>query len=89
MPTVAEARLSAMQSRTWSGLIARADTPRAVAELLARELARVTAMPEVREQLAKLQSEAPAESLDQFRELIRRDAEQGVKFVRDNGIKAD
>ncbi len=89
VPTVAEARLPAMQSRTWSGLIARADTPKGVVELLARELARVTAMPEVREQIAKLQGEAPAESLDQFRELIRRDAEQGVKFVRDNEIKAD
>ena len=89
VPTVAEAKLPAVQSRTWSGLIARADTPRGVVELLARELARVTAMPEVREQLAKLQGEAPSESLAQFRELIRRDAEQGVKFVRDNGIKAD
>lgn len=89
VPTVVEAKLPAVQSRTWSGLIARADTPRAVVELLARELARVTAMPEVREQLAKLQGEAPTESLDQFRELIRRDVEQGVKFVRDNAIKAD
>ncbi len=78
-----------MQSRTWSGLVARADTPKGIVELLAGELARVTATPEVREQLAKLQGEAPTESVAQFRELIRRDVEQGGKFVRDNAIKVD
>ena len=89
MPTVAEAKLPGMQSRTWSGLIARADTPKPVVELLSRELARVTSTPDVREQLAKMQGEAPGETAEQFRELMHRDVEQGVKFVRENGIKAD
>ncbi len=89
VPTVAEASLPQMQSRTWSGLVARADTPPAVVEVLTRELARVMATREVREQLAKLQGDAPTESAAQFRELIRRDVELGTRFVQDNGIKAD
>lgn len=89
MPTVTEAKLPAMLSRTWSGLVVRSDTPKEIVELLGREFAKAMVLPGVREQLAKLQAEVPTETLQQYRELIRRDIEEGVKFVRDNGIKAD
>lgn len=87
--TVAELKLPAMQSRTWSGLVARADVPKEVIERLSRDIATVMAMPEVRELLLKQQIEVPTESVEQFRELIRREVEYGVNFVRSNGIKAD
>jgi tripartite-type tricarboxylate transporter receptor subunit TctC len=89
IPTVAELKLSAMQSRTWSGLVARADTPREVVDHLARDIATVMAMADVRESLAKQQVEVPGESVEQFRELIRRDVAYGIDFVKANNIKAD
>jgi tripartite-type tricarboxylate transporter receptor subunit TctC len=89
VPTVAELKLPTVQSRTWSGLVARSDTPKDVVERLSKDIATVMAMPEVRDQLAKLQAEVPSESLEQFRQLIRRDAENGAEFVRANGIKID
>jgi len=87
--TVSELKLPEMQSRTWSGLVARADTPKDVVERLSRDIAAVMAMPEVREALTKQQAEIPTGTVDQFRELIRRDTEAGVAFVRANGIRLD
>lgn len=89
VPTVAELKMPKMQSRTWSGLVARADTPKEVLERLARDIASAMTMPEVREVLVKQQAEVPAESVEQFRELIRRDAAYGVEFVKANNIRAD
>lgn len=89
VPTVVEAGVPSMQSRTWSGLVVRAGTPPEIIERLAADLAKVMAMPEVREGLARLQAEAPMESLAQHREQVRRDIDDGAKFVRDNGVRAD
>jgi tripartite-type tricarboxylate transporter receptor subunit TctC len=89
VPTVSELKMASMQSRTWSGLVARSDTPREVVDRLSRDIATVMAMPEVRDALLKQQAEIPTDTADQFRELIRRDAEAGATFVRTNGIKID
>lgn len=87
--TVSELKLSEMSSRTWSGLVARADTPKDVVDRLSRDIASVMAMPEVRESLLKQQVEIPSETVEQFRELIRRDTAAGAAFVRGNGIKLE
>jgi tripartite-type tricarboxylate transporter receptor subunit TctC len=89
VPTVAELKLPAMTSRTWSGLVVRSDTPKEIVDRLARDIAAVMAMPDVRELLAKQQVEVPVESVEQFREQIRRDVAFGIEFVRANGIKTD
>ncbi len=89
VPTVAELKMPGVQSRTWSGLVLRSDTPKEIVERLSRDLATVMAMAEVRELLVKQQAEVPVESDQQFRELIRRDTENGAAFVRANQIKAD
>lgn len=87
--TVSELKMPEMSSRTWSGLVARADTPKELVDRLSRDIATVMAMPDVREALLKQQVEIPAETVDQFRELIRRDTAAGVAFVRNNGIKLE
>lgn len=89
VPTVQELNMPAMQSRTRSGLVVRSDTPKEIVDRLSQEIAKVVAMPEVREQMAKLQVETPTESVQQFRDLIRRDYEAGAQFVKANGIKLD
>lgn len=87
--TVSELKLTSMQSRTWSGLIVRSDTPKEVIDRLSRDIASVMAMPEVRESLAKQQIEIPTETTEQFRDLIRKDVDFGANFVRVNNIKLD
>lgn len=89
VPTVAELGMPAMQSRTWSGLVVRAGTPQAIVDRLSSDIAKAMALPEVREALLKQQTEIPTESVAQFRELIRRDTEAGVAFIKANGIKVE
>ncbi|MEN9905688.1 MAG: hypothetical protein RLZZ555_2253 [Pseudomonadota bacterium] len=89
VPTVAELKLPTMQSRTWSGLVARADTPKEVIDRLSRDIATVMAMPEVREALARQQIELPSGSVEQFREQIRRDVAFGKDFVKANSIRLE
>lgn len=89
VPTVTELKFPAMQSRTWSGLVVRAGTPKEIVDRLSREVAAAMAMPEVREVLAKQQAEIPTGTAEQFREQIRKDVEFGLNFVRANNIKVD
>lgn len=86
VPTMVEVKLPTAQSRTWSGLVVRSNTPKEIVDRLSREIAKVIAMPDVREQIAKQQSEVPQESLDKFRDQIRRDSEFGATFVKANSI---
>jgi tripartite-type tricarboxylate transporter receptor subunit TctC len=89
IPTVTELKFPTMQSRTWSGLVVRAGTPKEIVDRLSRDMATVMAMPDVREQLVKQQLEAPTGTPEQFRELITRDIAFGTEFVKANGIKID
>lgn len=89
VPTVAELKLPKMESRTWSGLVGRADLPKEVVERLSRDIATVMAMPQVQQSLLKQQAEVPSETAEQFRALIRRDVTFGVNFVRENGLRVD
>lgn len=89
VPTVSELKMPSMQSRTWSGLVVRADTPKNVVDRLSRDIAAVMAMPEVQQSLLRQQAEVPTETLEQFRALIRRDTEYGVNFVRDNNLRVE
>lgn len=88
-PTVAELKFPSMQTRTWSGLVVRAGTPKDIVERLSKDLSTVMAMPDVRDQLVRQQLEAPTGTAEQFRELIRRDIAFGSEFVKGNGIKID
>jgi tripartite-type tricarboxylate transporter receptor subunit TctC len=89
VPTVAELKLPSVQSRTWSGLVARADVPKPIIDRLSRDIATVMAMPEVREALTRQQAELPSGTVEQFRQQIRRDVAFGKDFVKSNGIRLE
>lgn len=81
--------MSGMQSRTWTGLVVRSDTPEAIANRLSDAIASTMKLADVRENVVKQQAEVPGGSVDLFRELIAKDAEVGRMFVKNNGIKLD
>lgn len=89
VPTVVEAGMPGMQSRTWTGLVVRSDTPEAIANRLSDAIASTMKLADVRENVVKQQAEVPGGSVDLFRELIAKDAEVGRMFVKNNGIKLD
>ena len=57
VPTLAEAGLPGYEGDDWFGVFAPAATPHAIRERVAKEMARILALPEVRERLATLGAE--------------------------------
>ncbi len=69
--------------------MAPAGTPRPIVELLSRHLARIVALPDVRERLAALGFSPVGGTPEEFAALIRSDVERGTRIVREAGIKVD
>jgi tripartite-type tricarboxylate transporter receptor subunit TctC len=54
VPTLEEAGVASFESSTWFAVVAPAQTPAAIVQFLNREITEVLAMPEVKEQFAKI-----------------------------------
>jgi tripartite-type tricarboxylate transporter receptor subunit TctC len=67
VPTMAEAGFAAFEVSSWQGLLAPAATPPAIVSKLQREIARILALPEVRERFAAVAAEPVASTPAQFR----------------------
>jgi tripartite-type tricarboxylate transporter receptor subunit TctC len=89
VPTAAEAGLKGFELNIWYGLLAPAATPRAVIDKLSAEIAKILAMPAIREQLVS-QGMAPLVSTpDQFSALIKTDLAKYTKIIRTANIKLE
>jgi tripartite-type tricarboxylate transporter receptor subunit TctC len=71
VPTMAEAGFPGFEVSSWQGLLAPAATPPAIVAKLHRELARILALPEVRERFAAVAAEPVASSPAEFQAYIR------------------
>jgi tripartite-type tricarboxylate transporter receptor subunit TctC len=67
VPTMAEAGYPAFEVSSWQGLLAPAGTPPAIVSKLHREVARILALPQVRERFAAVAAEPVASTPAQFR----------------------
>jgi tripartite-type tricarboxylate transporter receptor subunit TctC len=89
VPTLAESGFPGFEAYAWFSVLAPAGTPRAVVDRLNTEVNRVLALPEVKEQYAKMGlipgGGTPAE-LDAF---IRADIAKWSKVIKAAGIKPD
>jgi len=76
--------------RDWQGVVAPAGTPPEIVTMLANEIGRITAMPEVQTRLASLGMDAVDKSApEEFQTLIRNEVARWGKFVREAGIRAE
>src|SRR6201981_2919187 len=66
VPTFAEEGVKGQEADTLTGIVAPAGTPKEIVELLAREIARSVARPDVRERLATLGFKPVANTPDEF-----------------------
>lgn len=90
VPTMVELGFSGFEIREWQGVVAPAGTPREIIARLAREIAKVTAIPEVKERLTSIGMEAAGQvGPEEFGALIRSEIVRWGKVVRDAGIHAD
>ncbi len=89
IPTAAEAGLSGQEAYTLTGMLAPAGTPKAIIELLHREIVKIVALPDVQKRLDDLGFQVVANSPDEFAARIRSDLEKWGKVIRDAKIKVD
>lgn len=89
VPTLAESGLPGFDFSGWYGMFAPAGTPKAVKEKLSREIARMLALPDVKERLltqgATPKSSSP-ENLDAF---VREEIARMARLVKVAGIKIE
>jgi tripartite-type tricarboxylate transporter receptor subunit TctC len=83
-PTIGET-LKGFGSTPWYGLLAPAGTPKPIVAKLQAALAKVLALPEVREKLATVGCEPYGSTPEQFAALIRDDLPRWAKIVKDSG----
>jgi tripartite-type tricarboxylate transporter receptor subunit TctC len=89
VPTVAESGIPGFEWDQWYGLFAPAKTPRAVVNQLSREMARVLALPTIRERLAVRGSVPKPSTPEEFDKFVRVEVARIGKAIRDGGIKLE
>lgn len=89
VPTFAEQGLTGQEADTLTGIVAPAGTPKEIVDLLAREIAKSVARPEVREKLAKLGFKPVANTPDEWAARIKIEIERWGKVVRDASLRIE
>jgi tripartite-type tricarboxylate transporter receptor subunit TctC len=89
VPTMAEAGVSDMEIRLWTGFVAPAKTPAPVVARLHEEIVRVLALPDVRERLAGLGVDPGATTPDEYARIIAADIARWTAVAKAANIKAD
>ena len=87
--TVAEAALPGYEVSLWYGLLAPADTPQPLIERLHAEIARIVALPAIREQWAALGAEPVNTNPGQFAAFLKQDILKWQKVIRETAIRLD
>lgn len=89
MPTIVESGLPGYDAIQWWGFVGRAGTPKDILTKASADIARIVALPEIRERLATQNAEALTNSADQFAAYIRSEIAKWAKVVKDSGAKID
>jgi tripartite-type tricarboxylate transporter receptor subunit TctC len=88
VPTVAESGVPGYEAIAWQGLVARAGVAAEIIERLNRELARIVAMPEVRQVLVEQGYEPVAGSAAEFARFTEREIVKWTKVTTAAGLRA-
>ncbi len=89
VPTIAEAGVSDQEADTLTGLLAPAGTPEEIVDLLQRQVARIVALPDVKERLTALGFEPVADTPEQFGALIKVEMAKWGRVVREANIRIE
>ena len=88
VPTVAESGVAGYEAIAWQGLVARAGVAAEIIDRLNRELARIVAMPEVRQVLVEQGYEPVAGSAAEFARFTEREIVKWTKVTTAAGLRA-
>ena len=89
VPTVAETGLPGFDVDTWYGVLAPGRTPRAIVDLLAREIDKAVNDPKVVEDMRNLLLTPAGDTPERFDAVIRREVPRWIKVARDANIQAE
>src|SRR4051794_25100411 len=89
VPTFAEQGIKDQEADTLTGIVAPAATPKEIVDLLAREIAKAVARPDVKERLATLGFKPVANTPAEFAARIRKEMEKWSKVVHDANLRIE
>lgn len=89
LPTIAESGVPGYEANNWNGVVVPAGTPRAVIQLLHREITAVLREPVVVDRMARSGLEPIGDTPDQFARYLRSEVEKWGRLVKTAGIKAE
>jgi len=87
VPTMAEAGIAGQEANTFTALLVPAGTPKSIIDRLHAETVRVLAMPEMRQQLAKLGAEPAGTTPDEFGARLKDEIALWGKVIEDARIE--
>ncbi len=87
IPTVAEAGVPGYDSGAWFGLVAPANTPKAIVDKLSRETARILKLPDVSARLSDLGAEPVGSTPEQFSAHIKSEIAKWAKVIKDANVE--
>ncbi|MGN6463644.1 MAG: Bug family tripartite tricarboxylate transporter substrate binding protein [Pseudolabrys sp.] len=87
VPTFAEAGMPEFEYDAWFGLLAPAQTPKAIRDKISQDIAKVMAMPDVRDRLAKQGTIVTSSTPDAFDALVKSDTERYSKILASSAKK--
>ncbi len=87
VPTVAESGLPGFNYNLWVGMFAPAGTPPDIVDKLAKDLAKVMQLPDVKERMANLGSESMPMTQPEFDKFIRDEIADAAKVIKAADIK--
>lgn len=86
-PTLDESGVRGFDVSTWNGLAAPAATPRAIVNRLAQEVQRAAQLPELRQTIDKLGSEAVSSTPEELQKRVAVELDRWTRIVREKQIK--
>ena len=89
LPTCAEAGLPGYDPKNWQGILAPAGTPGAIVTRLSAEVAKILAMPEIREKLVNSGMEPFHTGPKQMAAQMRSDYAENAKIIKAANIKIE
>ena len=89
VPSIAESGYPGYSHMTWIGLLAPTGTPREIVLRLNQEVAKVLAIPEVRQRIMAIGAEPVGKSAADFEAMLKADYEATAKLVAQIGLKVD
>lgn len=89
VPTMAELGIADFEITAWFGFMAPAGTPRPIISKISRDVARIIAMPEVRDRILAQASVPIANTPEEYAEFIQAESKKWAAVIKQANIKAD